>query len=108
MSPTSLILAFWLGIAFAAPPGIVTVECIRRGLKGGYWSAFAVGLGSLIGDAAYAILAFSGLGFVVRNNVLKFIIGLFGAAFMIYLAISAFKNKTIKETEMGIRDDKNR
>ena len=99
MSLTSLLLAFWLGIAFSAPPGIVTVESMRRGLRKGYWSAFAVGLGSLIGDTTYAVLAFSGLSFIVQNNVVKFGVGVIGIGFLTYLAISAFKTKTIGKVE---------
>ncbi len=102
-------LAFWLGIAFSAPPGIVTVESIRRGLKGGYWSAFAVGLGSLIGDGTYAVIAFSGLGFIAQNYWVKFSVGLMGVAFLIYLAVSAFKVKNLPKIESSVSyNDKNR
>ena len=105
MSFTSLILAFWLGIAFSAPPGIVTIESIRRGLKGGYWSAFAVGIGSLIGDATYAMIAFNGLDFIAQNHLVKFLIGLAGVVFLIYLAYSAFKVKNILIVERDAIDD---
>src|SRR3989338_1724615 len=109
MDLTSFLLAFWLGIAFSAPPGIVTIESIRQGLKGGYWSAFAVGLGSLIGDGAYAIFAFGGLSFIVQNNIMKFTVGLVGACFLVYLAISAFKVKNLpKIGEDTISSNKNR
>ena len=95
MSSGSILLAFWLGIAFSAPPGIVTVESLRRGLKNGYWSAFVVGLGSLIGDATYAFIAFSGLGFIVQNNIIRFIVSLFGILFLTYLSISCFRKKVV-------------
>ena len=109
MNFTSFLLAFWLGIAFSAPPGIITIESIRQGLKGGYWSAFAVGLGSLIGDGTYAVLAFSGLSFIVQNNIIKFTIGLAGICFLVYLAISAFKFKNLPKIETDtISNNKNR
>ena len=101
-------LAFWLGIAFSAPPGIVTVESIRRGLKDGYWSAFAVGLGSLIGDGTYAIIAFGGLGFIAQNYWVKFSIGLTGVVFLVYLAVSAFKVKNLPEIKKTVYNSKNR
>ncbi len=109
MGLLSFFLAFWLGIAFSAPPGIVTIESIRQGLKGGYWSAFAVGLGSLIGDGTYAVLAFSGLSFIVQNNIIKFMVGLVGICFLVYLAISAFKVKYLPKIEGDIvSSNKNR
>ncbi len=104
----SFMLAFWLGIAFSAPPGIVTVESIRRGLKDGYWSAFAVGLGSLIGDGTYAIIAFGGLGFIAQNYWVKFSIGLTGVVFLVYLAVSAFKVKNLPEIKKTVYNSKNR
>lgn len=108
MSIASFLLAFWFGIAFSAPPGIVTVESIRRGLKDGYWSAFAVGLGSLIGDVTYAIIAFGGLSFIAQNHWVKFSIGLVGVVFLIYLAVLAFKVKNLPEMEKTAYNDKNR
>lgn len=106
MNLLSFLMAFWLGIAFSAPPGVVNIESIRQGLKGGYWSAFAVGLGSLIGDGVYAILAFSGLGLIAQNSMVKFTIGLVGICFLIYLAVSAFKIKNLPKIEEGIVSNK--
>mgnify|MGYP001576049317 CR=1 FL=1 len=108
MNAASFLLAFWLGIAFSAPPGIINIESIRQGLKGGFWSAFAVGLGSLIGDGTYAVLAFGGLSFIVQNNIIKFTVGLVGISFLVYLAISAFKIKNLPKIEGGIASNKNR
>ena len=107
MNFTSFLLAFWLGIAFSAPPGVINIETVRQGLRNGYWPALAVGLGSLIGDGAYAILAFNGLGLVAENNIIKFTIGLIGICFLIYLAISTFRIKNLPKTETRVMSNKN-
>ncbi len=81
-----------MGIAFAAPPGAVTAETFRRGLRGGFAHAFRVQLGSLIGDAFYALLALAGLAALVANPILKIALGAFGAIFLIYLAWNSIRS----------------
>jgi chemosensory pili system protein ChpE len=85
-------IAFALGISFAAPPGIVTAEAIRRGLAGGFWQAALVGLGSLIGDALYAVLALLGLAGLFQFPVAQRIIAVAGTAVLLYLAWSALRS----------------
>lgn len=108
MNFNSLLLAFWLGIAYAALPGTVTVESTRRGLKNGYWPAFAVGLGALIGDGTYAAIAFSGLDFILQNYWIKNSASLAGIIFLVYLAFSAFKSKTAEEIKENVQNKKNK
>jgi len=72
-----------MGIAFAAPPGAVTAETFRRGAHGGFAVALGVQLGSLVGDATYALLALAGLAALAQNPALQFA---FGALFLMYLA----------------------
>ena len=55
-------MAFLLGLIFNAAPGAVFAETIRRGVDGGYRPALAVQIGSLAGDAAWALLGPAGIG----------------------------------------------
>ncbi|MBI4788131.1 MAG: LysE family transporter [Chloroflexi bacterium] len=75
-----------MGIAFAAPPGAVTAETFRRGVRGGFPLAFGVQLGSLVGDATYAALALAGLAALAQIPVLENALGAIGAMFLMYLA----------------------
>src|SRR5512142_357723 len=79
-----------MGLAFAAPPGAVTAETFRRGVRGGFPLAFGVQLGSLIGDATYALLALAGLAAIAQNAALQMTLGAAGALFLLYLAWSSF------------------
>jgi threonine/homoserine/homoserine lactone efflux protein len=81
-----------MGIAFAAPPGAVTAETFRRGVRGGFGNAFGVQLGSLIGDATYAILALGGLATLAQNHTFEITLGAFGAMFLMYLAWTSFQS----------------
>jgi len=78
-----------LGIVFCAPPGIITAEAVRRGLARGFRPALWVELGSLIGDATWAIIALAGAAFVVQNTVARLALGIIGALFLLHLAWSA-------------------
>lgn len=80
-----------MGLAFAAPPGAVTAETLRRGARGGFALAFGVQLGSLIGDATYALLALGGLAAFAQIPALQIGLGAFGAMFLMYLAWSSFQ-----------------
>lgn len=56
------VLALWVGLVFNAAPGAVFSESLRRGMRGGFRPAFAVQVGSLAGDAVWALLGLAGVG----------------------------------------------
>jgi len=89
---TLLISSFILAISFCAPPGIITAETVRRGTARGFVSALYVQLGSLVGDTTWAIIALSGLAFLIQNDVAKTILSLIGIVLMLKLAWDAFKD----------------
>lgn len=56
-----IMTAMGIGLVFNAAPGAVFTESLRRGVRGGFRPAFAVQVGSLTGDAVWAILGLSGV-----------------------------------------------
>lgn len=86
------ISSFFLAIAFCAPPGVVTAETVRRGTVRGFTPALFVQFGSLVGDTTWAIIALTGLAFIVQNTVARIILSLIGIALMLKLAWDAFKD----------------
>lgn len=78
----------FMGIAFAAPPGIVTAETFRRGVSRGFPAALGVQLGSLIGDATYCLLALAGVAVLVQNPLMQRVLGIISVLFLMYLAIT--------------------
>ncbi len=94
------ISSFILAIAFCAPPGVVTAETVRRGAARGFIPALFVQFGSLVGDTTWAIIALTGLAFLIQNNIAKIILSLIGIALMLKLAWDAFKDaRTGKELD---------
>lgn len=50
-----------LGVIITAPPGAIATLCINRTLERGFWAGAALGLGTALGDASYALVAVGGL-----------------------------------------------
>jgi chemosensory pili system protein ChpE len=86
------ISSFFLAIAFCAPPGVVTAETVRRGAARGFFPALFVQFGSLVGDTTWAIIALTGLAFLVQNNVARLILSLVGILLMLKLAWDAIRD----------------
>ena len=95
------ISSFILAIAFCAPPGVITAETVRRGAARGFIPALFVQLGSLVGDTTWAVIALTGLAFIVQNNVAKIVLSLIGILLMLKLAWDAIKDaRQGKDLEM--------
>ncbi len=89
---TLLISSFILAISFCAPPGVVTAETVRRGATRGFVPALFVQFGSLVGDTTWAIIALTGLAFLIQNDVARTVLSLIGILLMIKLAWDALKD----------------
>lgn len=82
-----------LGISLAAPIGPVSIEMCERGLKYGFWAAFKVRLGAVLGNILCLILSYLGLACLTKHSHIVDFIGLAGS---IYLIISSLKSLCLK------------
>lgn len=83
--------AFLLGLVFNAAPGAVFAETVRQGLRGGFRPALQVQLGSLVGDALWAVLGLTGMGLLLSLEFLHWPLGLAGVAYLLWLARDAWR-----------------
>lgn len=81
-----IVTAIGLGIAYAAAPGAVNTEAIRRGVAHGARSTLFVEMGSLIGDSLWAILALTGVSILARNLAIEIVLGIGGGCFLLRMA----------------------
>ena len=79
-------MAIGLGIAYAAAPGSVNTEAIRRGVTWGARSTLLVETGSLIGDSLWAILALTGVTLLTRYLAIQIVLGITGGCFLLRLS----------------------
>lgn len=84
--------AFVLGVLFNATPGSIFAESLRRGLKGGFGSAFSVQIGSLAGDLTWAVLGLLGAATLFTLPFVEVPLALLGAALLGWMAWQAVKD----------------
>ena len=80
------ISAFVFALVYNAMPGAVFAETVRRGALGGFRPALAVQLGSLSGDALWALLGLAGVGLLLQWDYLRVPVAIFGITYLLYLA----------------------
>lgn len=83
--------AFLLGLVFNAAPGAVFAETVRQGLQGGFRPAFAVQVGSLVGDALWAVLGLAGAGALMQIDALRWPLGIAGVLYLAWLAVDSWR-----------------
>jgi chemosensory pili system protein ChpE len=83
--------AFALGLVFNAAPGAVFAETVRQGVRGGFRPAFAVQVGSLVGDATWGVLGLAGIGLALQMEALRWPVGLAGAAYLTWLSWDSWR-----------------
>lgn len=88
---TLFVSAFLLGLIFNATPGAVFAETVRQGVRGGFRPALAVQVGSLVGDALWAVLGLVGIGLLLQLEALRLPIGAAGVAYLLWLAHDAWR-----------------
>ncbi|MEO0353682.1 MAG: LysE family transporter, partial [Cyanobacteria bacterium P01_A01_bin.3] len=80
-----------IGIAIAAPVGVIGVLCIQRTLTQGRWIGFISGMGAATADALYGCIAGVGLNAIADLLVAqsRWLL-LIGGGFLCYLGVSTF------------------
>ena len=86
-----IVSAVGLGFAYAALPGAVNAEALRRGLAGGLRRAILVHGGAVIGAGFWAALALTGTSLIARYDAITIALGLVGAAVLLWLTAVAVR-----------------
>jgi chemosensory pili system protein ChpE len=96
-------LAFWIGLAFNAAPGAVFSESLRRGMRGGFRPAFAVQVGSLAGDAVWALLGLAGVGALFTVPALRVPLTAGGCLLLGWLGLIGLRDAAFPRREVPAR-----
>ena len=81
-----------LGFLFNAAPGAIFTLSLKRGIKGGFWPAFHIQIGSLVGDLTWAILGLGGAAVLFQIDAVQLPMAIFGGGLLAYLAYGSFKD----------------
>jgi threonine/homoserine/homoserine lactone efflux protein len=88
-----------LGLAYAAAPGAVNTEAMRRGSSRGSLAALLVEAGSLLGDGLWAALALIGVSLTARFWPVQLTLALTGGFFLLRMAWSAGRDALLGRQE---------
>jgi len=94
---------FLLGLSLAAPIGPVNAAQMDRGLRGGFWHAWLVGLGAMIADGIFMLLVYFGVIHFLNIPFMKTFLLLFGFFILTYIGVEGLvtAGKTALETRGG-------
>ena len=74
-------------------PGPGQAAIITRALNDGFWPAFALAFGAMVGNAIYFVVAVLGLGVIQENvAVIGIILKIIGAGYLFYLGYNGLKD----------------
>lgn len=94
---TLFALAIGVSLLYCVIPDAVNTEALRRGVSGGFRCGVMVELGSVIGDAVWALIALAGLAVLMENKLVLVGLGLLGCALLVFLAWCSWKESKVKE-----------
>ena len=63
--------ALVFGFVFCLSPGAVLAETLRRGLLHGFTPALLVQIGSLVGDATWAVIGLTGMALLIQHEAVR-------------------------------------
>ncbi|RNF38728.1 LysE family translocator [Planococcus salinus] len=80
-----------LGLSLSVPVGAITIEMVKRGLRGGFWPAWFVGLGGMSADVVLMLLIYFGIANFLTGPVAQIVIWLFGFVVLVYLGYDSIR-----------------
>jgi len=92
---TTVVGGVVFGLALAAPPGPMNAIIAEESALRGWWAGFAAGLGAMVADLCFFLLALAGAVTVVRNapTVRRAMVAV-GGLLMLYFAYGAVRDAT--------------
>lgn len=89
---TIFFCALIFGVVFCLSPGAVLAETLRRGLLHGFKPALLVQIGSLVGDALWAVIGLTGLSLLLEHEQVRIPLTSACAAYLAWLGIRSLRD----------------
>ena len=84
---TIFFYALVFGFVFCLSPGAVLAETLRRGLQHGFRPALLVQVGSLVGDAVWAVIGLTGLALLIQHDAVRIPLTVVCALYLAWLGL---------------------
>lgn len=89
---STLFSYFFLGLSLSAPIGPINAAQLNKGIQGGFWHAYVIGLGAIIADIIYMLLVYFGVIHLLESPFIKSFLWLFGFFVLVYTGIESIKD----------------
>ncbi|WP_033543182.1 LysE family translocator [Planococcus sp. CAU13] len=80
-----------LGFSLSIPIGAITIEMLKRGLVGGFWHAWFVGVGGMSADVVLMLLIYFGIAGLLTGPAAQIAIWLCGFLVLVYLGVESIQ-----------------
>ncbi|MGB3122629.1 MAG: LysE family transporter [Pseudomonas sp.] len=84
---TIFFYALVFGFVFCLSPGAVLAETLRRGLLHGFTPALLVQVGSLVGDAVWAVIGLTGIALLIQHDAVRVPLTMVCALYLAWLGV---------------------
>ncbi|MHA7098100.1 LysE family translocator [Priestia aryabhattai] len=88
-----------LGISLAAPIGPIKVEMIKRGMTGGFWPSWLIGLGGVTGDFLFLLVIYLGAEHLFAHHYIVVLTYMLGSFFLLKLGVNSLVKQEILKRE---------
>ncbi len=98
---TLAVVGMFIGLSVSAPIGAVNLICIRRALEHGQVNGLVAGLGSVLGDGIFAVIAAFGLH-AARSAIMsqEHLLGAVGGLVLIGMGVFSFFREPPEESKL--------
>lgn len=95
-----------LGISLAVPVGPIKLEMIKRGLSGGFWPSWLVGLGAVSADFIFMLIIFLGLSPFLQSTFVQITMLVVGIIMLMFLGISTIRTAWSQQRILSVKQEK--
>lgn len=89
---TIFFYALVFGFVFCLSPGAVLAETLRRGLLHGFTPALLVQIGSLVGDAVWAVIGLTGIALLIQHDAVRVPLTIVRALYLAWLGVQSLRD----------------
>ncbi|WP_449444621.1 LysE family transporter [Ureibacillus acetophenoni] len=82
----------FLGISLAAPIGPINAAQLTKGIYGGFFHAWLLGIGAMLADAFYMLIVYIGVSQFIETQFMQTLLWSFGCFVLIYTGIDSIVN----------------
>lgn len=95
---------FLLSLSLCLDIGIANIAMITLAMQRGYFYGFWLGMGTCVGDLAYALLALAGMAVLLQYEAVRWILWIGGGAMLLFFAVKMLIAAFRKASELNVSE----